>query len=460
MIKHLEGLIFLTKLEKDINNKSVFFFIDQAYKLDNNLNEVINKKIDINWKTSTVYSGKKKVYTIPILQCRQSNLACVNGNIDLNGTDINWWLKSDRIYNLCRGSDIPITKQEFNKLFQFKITRDKTITQLRLSKVMKTISKIPSRSIFQEEIEDVELIENRIFSRISKGFTDIDTYSRKPLITQEHDMINLGLDENIMKELENEMGDIDFGEVKFQQIDDNSDDESFAEYTRILEESEHSDENNSDKYLNFNEFQNMIPQIKEGEFLPSESLPYSIDRIESKGDPSRFIIDRNYIDKGLLKGISTKEKLGLLYRCKDIIYTMNAISDAELYFALTMCKDILEDLSSRHKWSLGDDYVMCLDKDNCYKIFLEVEGFESLNISEQKFVSKGGIIETIDFKKIFLIPLSEDRQLQFLDTVINSLSIKTFVNTKILEDCYYRLFNEPFIRAGFAKQLLNELLEQ
>jgi hypothetical protein len=80
----------------------------------------VHPRFKINWETSTVYSGSEKIFTLPYLAYRQTNLSSVIGDLRLNGTNLNWWLTHDRIHDFIHGLEIQADDSFFDNLSGFK----------------------------------------------------------------------------------------------------------------------------------------------------------------------------------------------------------------------------------------------------------------------------------------------------------------------------------------------------
>jgi hypothetical protein len=525
--------------EDDISH---FMGVHTTLRLDNNFRETINKQINIRWGDSSVFTGKKKIFTLPILGCNQSNLSEVVGGLNLNGLSINWWLKSDRIYKIIRNDNVPVSKVDFERLVDFKITRDKVVNGIRTTNILNKLKNFPSKSqLFNRNIIN-NIVENRFLRGTQLFFGSVNENNNKTkdkettktldeqvlemqremeMLNQEmlggpsfafEDMempeqitdeineninedggnftLNFDMDDfnidpsslideeetenaasmsfndeqlqvaNIMSQMESEMETLDFSDVKFYEVDVDSDDGDLRDIERInREQSEESSDHSNERYLEFSEFQNMVPKLAEQDVVFSSSQSHTYKLLERIGDPSMKIIDQFYTAKSVLSQCTTKEKVGVLYRCNDLLVNINHLSDVELYLTMTLLKDVLETFEDRDEWTISDDFVMKESDDGSYTIYLKQTG--QIDLPDiASFKEKGGIIvEGKDDKNTYYIPLTKKRLLEVLDMTTDSMAIDKFVNTKPLEECYYRLYSEPFKRHGFASKLINELFD-
>jgi hypothetical protein len=105
----------------------------------------VHPRFKINWETSTVYSGSEKIFTLPYLSYRQTNLSSVIGDLRLNGTNLNWWLTHDRIHDFIHGLEVQADDSFFDNLLGFK-ARNKSELNRDLNHLMNFHTKgIPSQ---------------------------------------------------------------------------------------------------------------------------------------------------------------------------------------------------------------------------------------------------------------------------------------------------------------------------
>jgi hypothetical protein len=266
--------------------------------------------------------------------------------------------------------------------------------------------------------------------------------------------------DNIMSQMEFEMGSLDFSDVKFLEMPVESDEDEEKEIDMIdRDRSDESDKHSNEKYLEFDEYQSMIPKLNEQEFTFSGGIAHTLNMIDNIGDPSMKIIESFYTSKTLLIQCTTREKVGILYKCNDILMSVNHISDSELFLTLTLMKDVLDTMTGRDEWTISEDYVIKnTGVDDSFQIYSKHIGH--LELPDLKaFKDKGGIIKKGEENNTYYIPLKKERLLEVLEMTSNSITIDKFITTKPLEECYYRLYTEPFKRHGFASRLINELFD-
>uniref|UniRef100_A0AAT9H819 RNA-directed RNA polymerase L n=1 Tax=Rhizopus microsporus phasma-like virus 1 TaxID=3156537 RepID=A0AAT9H819_9VIRU len=503
--------------------KQHFFVARKFTSQINGPNEFINRKLDINWETATIYVGKRKLFTLPILGAQQSNHAEVINDIKLNGISLNWWLKATRIEKLIKREKVPITKDDFLLFTDVEILDNKKLLGIEINNALHVLDKLPSK-LFKTLPEDMQvIIENRLFHPDYSiiGKTDKTVLQRKlnnikntEKIAKSHRTetidetnINITMDKDMASEMDDLLADFDFkpaveqsyedmmkeldeinlDNVVFKQLDEDEMQEVEDEVIRQLEHesgSSNSNNINKDLFLDFDEFQNIEAQnIVENVFFSStQNRTQTI--LESIGNPSTYVVNKNYIDSHTLDLVSTKEKLGLLYRLNDILQCVVGLTDLELLLTVTLVIEILKSISKNEEWLIKDDFVLTYDSDqNKLNLFLRYEGFldetqkaglkkKGGKIKRQKIVDIGDgikirqsvksyVTNTLkegEFEEYALIPLNEDRTMELLNQCITGFTIESFLNITILKDCYYRLFKEPFVRTGFALELLNELL--
>jgi hypothetical protein len=520
------------KLEVFKSNSKILFFVGQSFLSQiNGPKEFINRKLDINWETATIYVGKRKLFTLPILGAQQSNHSEVINDIKLNGISLNWWLKATRIEKLIKREKVPITKDDFLLFKDVEILDNKKLLGIEINNALHVLNKLPSK-LFKTLPEDMQVvIEQRLYhpnsniinnsskekilgevkkilkptpqskqrenvkeegshkqnlEPVQKDIVPQSMQDEMDALLADFDMEppKMSFEEEMMKELD----EINLDNVVFKQLDEEEMQEVEDEVIRQLEHESGSSNsnnlNNRELFLDFDEFQNMeAHNITENVFFSStQSRTQTI--LSSIGNPSTFVINKNYIDSYTLDLIPTREKLGLLYRLNDILQCVVGLTDLELLLAITLTVEILKSISKNEEWLVKDDFVMSYDdSENKINLFLRYEGFldatqkEGLKkkggkIKRQKIVDIGdGIkvrqsVKSIvtdklkegEYEEYALIPLNHERTMELLDQCVSGFTIDSFLNITILKDCYYRLFKEPFVRTGFALELLNELL--
>jgi len=289
------------------------------------------------------------------------------------------------------------------------------------------------------------------------------------------------------EEMMMELDEINLDNIVFKQLDDTEMQEVEDEVIKQLEhdsESSNSNPINRDIFLDFDEFQHFEAQNITENVIFSSSQSRTKTILETIGNPSTYVVKNNYIDSHTLDLVPTKEKLGLLYRLNEILQCVIGITDLELLLAVTLAVEILKSITKNEEWLIKDDFVLRLDDStNKLGVFLKYEGILD-EIQKKGLKEKGGHIrrqkivkledgtkvrqsvrsfvtatlKPDEFEEYALIPLNEVRLNELLNSCTDGFSIETFLNINILKNCYHRLFKEPFVRTGFALELLNELL--
>jgi hypothetical protein len=471
-------------------------------------NEFVNRRLNINWEDATVHVGKRKLFSLPILGSQQSNHTAPIEDVKLNGIALSWWMKASRIEKLIKRDPVPVTKDDFEAFRGIEIIDNKTLFAIELNKTLASLDSLPSkvRKLMPEDIRSA--IDDRLFHpdthKIGKGdYTEVWTKTGSTVTTTdivtEYDNQQEGNGgasslqhvpsgmPDFMAEMMEELDNIDMSDIVISNpIEDepqNIEDDYILQASHVTSNTS-STGSNTEQYLDFDEFQSFEAQntLQDVVFLTGQTRTKSI--LDSIGNPSTYVVRKNYVDTTLLDNISTDEKLGLLYRLNEIIQCFIGITDMELLLAVTLSIELVRSLGMGEEWVVGKDYILEVDKSNMsIDIFLKYEG--SLDDdTKTRLKKKGGkiknqrVIELDSGTKIrrsvksfmdvtqlegeieeyALIPLQGERLTKLLEDCVERFKIENFLNIAILKDCYYRLYNEPFVRTGFALQLLNELL--
>jgi hypothetical protein len=513
--------IFIDIFKNDF--KQLFLVAGKFTSQINGPKEFINRKLDINWETATIYIGKRKLFTLPILGAQQSNHSEAIQDIKLNGISLNWWLSATRIEKLIKREKVPITKDDFLLFTDVEIQDNKKLLGIEINNALHVLDKLPSK-LFKTLPEDMQiLIESRLYhpnfsiigksehTQIKKNMnkTAKEASESKHKIAEKVNTQQKELESNSMmdemdqllmdfefkppaetsyEDMMKELDEINLDNVVFKQLDDDEMQDVEDEVIKQLEHESGSSNSanniNRDLFLDFDEFQMMeAHNIVENVFF-SSSQTRTQTILDSIGNPSTYVVNKNYIDQYTLDLVSTKEKIGLLYRLNEILQCIIGLTDLELLLAITLTVELLKSITKNEEWLIKDDYVMAFDSDeNKINLYLRYEGFldkfqkEGLKkkggkIKRQKIVDIGeGIkvrqsvrsivtdsLKEGEYEEYALIPLNEERTIELLNQCVSGFSIESFLNIQLLKDCYHRLFKEPFVRTGFALELLNELL--
>jgi len=417
-------------------------------------------------------------------------------------------MKASRIEKLIKRDPVPVTKDDFNSFRGVEICENKTLFAIELNKTITSLDSLPSkvRKLLPDDIRTA--IDDRLFhpnetiigkSDYKEMWTPSDNHeevldcdnSDARSSTEREELggeipAHMGIPD-FMADMMMEMDQIDMSDIV---ISNPIDDDPINVEDEYIMQAEHENSNtsstghSSEQYLDFDEFQHFEAHntLQEVVFLTGQTRTTSI--LSSIGNPSMNVIKNNYVDTTLLENVSTDEKLGLLYRLNEIIQCFIGITDMELLLAVTLSVEIVKSLGMGEEWTVGRDYILELDKDTySIDIFLKYEGRLDEE-TKKRLKKKGGkiknqrVIELESGMKIrrsvksfmditqlegeieeyALIPLQGDRLTTLLEECVEKFKIENFLNIAILKDCYYRLYNEPFVRTGYALQLLNELL--
>lgn len=124
--------------------------------------EQYNKSIRISWESNSVFMGFKKIFTLPMLSCTQSNITESNIDLDLNGIDINWWLKASRMQSLFHNDKIHLNRNDFNAFGKYLIQEEGNMIQLRSKRNIQTLKNFPTHLPDMSLNEIQRKLENRI----------------------------------------------------------------------------------------------------------------------------------------------------------------------------------------------------------------------------------------------------------------------------------------------------------
>jgi len=464
-------------------NRMIFFSVLDIDGLYSSQDERINKQISIDWDQSSVYVGSKKMFTLPVLGCVQSNCSYLEDDIELNGLSANWWLNESRIRHFIHEEDIPTTRQIYDELGSYLLENDNYLFALSCCNKLESLKDIPAVKMFLSNYNIVDNLRERIRKKKfnckesapefvlpsdnDNGGNDIlseeETEEEQKLYSSDDDIPDDFIEdefgelseEQLKKLMEGEM-DMEFEGFNVIEDEEDSDIEDF-EQEKIRNDDSTGSSKSDPQYLKFHEFRNMVPKISTADIIFTSGKSHSTQRLRRLGDPTHYIVKKGYADRSAVFTAKVKDKVGMLYKLKTILSLADYINDNELLLAVTLLSEILYSFNTRDEWTIREDFVLYKNVDDDYDIFLKYTGAvsESGKISICK---KGGhYIRTPDTDYV-LIPIPEDKKRQLLDSISDDMEISKFLNVKPLENCYKRLFKEPFRRIGFASQLLAEFL--
>jgi hypothetical protein len=484
---------------KDINlsrnRRHIFLQVEEIDVISNTLTEPINKSITIDWEQSSVYVGSKKLFTLPVLGCTQSNTSRLAEDFNVNGLTVNWWLQESRLRHFTHNEDIPVTRETYGDIGGFLLKNDKFTFSISAIHKIEKINKLPNVKSFLSKYNLADVLKERItnknfnnenpppqfeeindndptigggsytksinWSEKMKGLSmptfDFDVSSDEEEIPAE-DMFGQ-LPKDFMSRLLDDEEDVDMDKfMPIQEIEDSDNDDFEIEHIKDI--SSGSSENSDEQYLKFTEFQNMIPKIETSDTVFLSGKSHSTSKIKKLGDPTHYIIKKGYADRSSIASTKSKDRVAMLYKLKAILSLSDYINDYELLLSITLLNDIVESFSSRQEWNLKEDFMFYEDENGDYDIYLKFIG-DIPESSQRNIKSKGGHIKVMEGKNkakemYALIPIPESRKRDMLESFADESDIYKFLNVKPLELCYYRLFKEPFRRIGFASQLLAE----
>jgi hypothetical protein len=273
---------------------------------------------------------------------------------------------------------------------------------------------------------------------------------------------------------ENELGELDLGTLaklinneriagqNFNIIEqeETSDDEDFdKEY--IVDKGTESSGSDDPRFLNFKEFQKMIPKISTTDMVFTTGKSHSTQRLRILGDPTHYLVQKGYADKSSISSLRIKDRVAMLYKLKTMLSLCDYISDHELLLSVTLLNEIVNSLDEREEWPVKDDFVFFRDVDSNYDVYVKFIGeLSNETINNVKFKGGHSFIRSDGKDKIkhTLIPIPVEKKRELLESLTDDIDVSRFMNMKPLELCYYRLFKEPFKRIGFASQLLAEFI--
>jgi len=130
------------------------YFVKSLAKLKTTVHrEQFLPDLQINYERSTVFYRGLKLYTVPYLSLKQTNLTKCYLDFDLSFKTCNWWLKNERLHEYYHEKDAQLTKEDIKLLLTSHLEPDndmllnETLVQSRCNKI-----NLPQ--------EKVELIKN------------------------------------------------------------------------------------------------------------------------------------------------------------------------------------------------------------------------------------------------------------------------------------------------------------
>jgi hypothetical protein len=88
-----------------------YIYIGGVEKSGNILkDQSVTKRIEIYEDRSEVRTGASKIFSLPYLDCNQSNLSYVVENYNLNGLSLNWWLNMSRMRTYLQRGEVDIKR--------------------------------------------------------------------------------------------------------------------------------------------------------------------------------------------------------------------------------------------------------------------------------------------------------------------------------------------------------------
>lgn len=485
-----------------ITLENIFFFSEHVNSENILQHDTINKRVNIDYETMSVFNGRRKVFSLPLLSCQQSNTTEVINDLELNGLTLNWWLDSGRIKSLLKKEDISIHPDIFDKLQDFYLKDERWIINAEITRVLAQLKNLPNKLFHDVPDEVFETIQRRLLERDDSGINKFDAvgFIRNLKIKEcgspeiekepEKDPIDVGdtsvndaepefsFSMDMEMELDDMLGDLD--DVMFTMNDENSDDDMDDVTGMILDKGESSGSSSKDSMINFADFHFLQPTfVKEETFLFSGTRTKTL--LEEIGDPTKHVIKKMFGTQLQIDHLSIREKIGLLYRINEILLCTYVISDAELMLSVILASRLLATMSRSEEWKLIDDFVCFCDDDITLNLFMRYDGELDL-ANEAIILNSGGLkrerrknsglgsgsigSQRSDLLKFipkqermtyYLVPLTQERKLEILNKCSETFTIHNFLGVNILYKCYERLFHENFVRTGFVLQLIKEL---
>jgi len=256
---------------------------------------------------------------------------------------------------------------------------------------------------------------------------------------------------------------IDMSSFQYTELDMESDEDDEREAIEFKEDSgrsssSRSSENKNENYLTYNEFKKMAPfrEEKTIDFVKSTSHTASI--FKRIGDPTQFVINKYLLTDEKIMTYSVKEKLGILYKLKQLLILCRHITDLELLDTVVICNKILKSLDFREEWTLGEDIVLKKDRNGNFNLFVKCDDVLPLDMIT-KIKEKGGFQEfnTVNSCVSTYVPISKSKRDNYFEVYSSSSNTADDISFDVINKCYHRMFYQPLKRAGFILQMLEEL---
>jgi hypothetical protein len=380
--------------------------------------ETVSKPFNIDWEKSTVTSTTGKVFTLPILTYKQTNLSTVIGDLNVNGLNINWWLTHDRITDFFHNRDIQVEKALFDTLDDFEAPASSSINLLQ--------------------------------SWVSASLTELSDEIKRPIQEPEIKTVESGLlPDNIADELQKALSGVEFS---FEVAESSDDDEELPEEERLTIQSEIVEPT----LIGLSDFEKLPPDFKIEESFTIKNMPSSINQILNKGDPTEFVILNSYIDKFQIINMKPHDKIITLVKLKSLISKLEFINDKTKLLVLLLAKSIIQSFPNNMKFELNEDWVAYTVNGNL-GVYMLLENIEDNDLMDQAR-KKGSIIEPsglIGWDIYIKIP--SHRLQSWVQTSQSTRMIERFINLKPIEDAYFKLFKRKYHKLLDAYTLLSEL---
>lgn len=443
--------------------------------------ERFSKELNINWDNNSVMMGKKKIFTLPTMAAVQSNISESILDINLNGIPVNWWLKSSRMQKLIHNEDIPVNKIELSQFGKYVFKNEKGEINIKSKNIIRQLEQIPFvlENISTEDIiADVDYrIKNMTFSDdnmpplredknkefIQEGELRVDS---EPEDNEDDDMVEDSMGQLSGDMMRSMMSGFNLKSMNFTftPAEDSSDsDSSEHDYEegifqnvseRSATDSTKSSENN---FLTKDDFLHMIADYKETTTEFIKDVSHSVNTLKNIGDPTFNVVYNNMVPSTLLNHYGVQDKIGLLYRLKQILVLSKYITDMELLQCVTLLKKLLDNLSVKDEWKVDNDLVLRLDTDSNWRLFVKcVDNFDER--TRNKVILKGGFTSKGDDNYPYIyVPLPDGRSKKQFAAFADNMAITEHLPMQTLNNCYQRLFTRPSQRVGYIMELLEEL---
>jgi len=118
----------------------------------------------------------------------------------------------------------------------------------------------------------------------------------------------------------------------------------------------------SDELINYHELESMAPVIEHTQLFRSKNLPTNIMYIKSRGNPTKFFMDKNYVQKETMRYMPNIEKVVLLQRLQFLITNHKSLNNKELFLCTLAASRLLEIFEMMNEIELEECIVIRVNK--------------------------------------------------------------------------------------------------